>query len=77
MLHEVECTPKVRENVIHAFEEIHAWGVYHGDVRSENILVRSDESVVVLNFEISEMDADDKDLDDEMEDVKRLVEVRD
>jgi len=50
MLHEIKCTPNIGRNVINAFKEIHARGVYHGDVRCENILVRPDESIVIVDF---------------------------
>ena len=62
MLHEIKYTPKIGRNVINAFKEIHARGVCHGDVRCENILVRSDGSVVVVDFEMSTIDADEDDL---------------
>jgi RIO-like serine/threonine protein kinase len=49
MLHQVtRFNPQIVENVIWVFEEIHARGVCHGDVRAENILVRGDNSVVVV-----------------------------
>jgi len=73
MLHEIKCTPNIGRNVINAFKEIHARGVYHGDVRCENILVRPDESIVIVDFEMSTIDADDDDLKSEMRDVKRLL----
>ena len=60
------------KNVIKAFTEIHRRRVYHGDVRGENILVRPDNSVVIIDFEMSEMDADQELLDSEMEEVKDL-----
>ena len=45
----------------------------HGDVRCENILVRPDESVVIVDFEMSTIDADEDNLKSEMRDVKRLL----
>ena len=73
MLHQVKGSPVVAKNVLDAFKEIHARGIYHGDVRSENILVRPDDSVVVIDFEASEMNADPDLLDVEMKEVKALV----
>jgi DNA-binding helix-hairpin-helix protein with protein kinase domain len=73
MLYQVEYTPKVGRNVIKAFKEIHARGVSHGDVRGENILVRPDQSVVVVDFEMSRMDAEEEDLKAEMREVKYLL----
>lgn len=73
MLYQVKYTPKIGRNVIKAFKEIHARGVYHGDVRGENILVRSDQSVVVVDFEMSRVDAEEEDLKAEMGEVKYLL----
>jgi RIO-like serine/threonine protein kinase len=73
MLYQVKVTPNIKRNVIKAFKEIHARRVYHGDVRSENILVRPDNSVVIIDFERSEIDMDLISLNDEMEEVKHLL----
>ena len=40
-------------NVKAAFAEIHRLGVIHGDIRKQNIMVKEDKSVVVLDFESS------------------------
>jgi len=47
--------------------------VCHGEVQCKNILVRPDHSVVVIDFESSEMDADPASLDAEMKEVKYLL----
>jgi tRNA A-37 threonylcarbamoyl transferase component Bud32 len=73
MLYQVKYTPKIGRNVIKAFKEIHVRRVYHGDVRGENILVRSDQSVVVVDFELSEMDVEEENLETEMREVKSLI----
>jgi RIO-like serine/threonine protein kinase len=73
MLYQVKVTPNIKRNVIKAFKEIHARRVYHGDVRGENILVRPDNSVVIIDFERSEIDVDLILLNDEMEEVKHLL----
>ena len=73
MLHEIKYTPKIGRNVVNAFKEIHARGVHHGDVRCENILVRSDGTVVVVDFEMSTIDADEDKLNAEMREVKYLL----
>jgi RIO-like serine/threonine protein kinase len=73
MLHEIKYVPNIGRNVINAFKEIHARGVCHGDVRCENILVRSDGSVVVVDFERSTIDADEDELNAEMKEVKYLL----
>lgn len=60
-------------NVSEAFSSIHALGVRHGDVRKENILVRDDESVVLIDFERSGFDASLEDLEDEDNEVEELL----
>ena len=72
MLYQVRNNRQITKNVIKAFTEIHRRKVYHGDVRVENILVRPDNSVVIVDFEMSEMDADKELLDAEMQGVRDL-----
>jgi serine/threonine-protein kinase RIO1 len=43
----------VEENLLAAFEKIHALGVVHGDIRKENVMVKEDESVWIIDFELS------------------------
>ena len=38
-----------------AFEEIHALGVIHGDVRSENIIISQEGKVWIIDFEFAEI----------------------
>jgi tRNA A-37 threonylcarbamoyl transferase component Bud32 len=45
--------PTVTENVLTAFRDIHALGVIHSDIRTQNILVKEDHSVVIIDFEFS------------------------
>ena len=73
MLYQAKYNPKIANNVIKAFMEIHARKVCHGDVRCENILVRPDHSVVVIDFESSVIDADPNSLNAEMREVKYLL----
>jgi DNA-binding helix-hairpin-helix protein with protein kinase domain len=73
MLHEIKYAPNIGRNVVNAFKEIHARGVCHGDVRCENILVRPDGSVVVVDFEMSTIDAEEAELNAEMKKVKYLL----
>jgi RIO-like serine/threonine protein kinase len=44
---------EVSNNIKTAFAEIHRLGVIHGDIRKQNIMVKEDKSVVVLDFETS------------------------
>ena len=73
MLYPIKYTPQIGRNVIKAFDEIHARGVCHGDVRGENILVRPDQSVVLIDFEMSEVEAPEEALTSEMREVNHLL----
>ena len=73
MLNEVMYMPQIGRNVVHAFKEIHRKGVCHGDIRSANILVRPDGSVVIVDFEMSKMDSGTQELRDEMKEVRCLL----
>ena len=41
----------VVKNITAAFNAIHELGVIHGDVRRQNIMVKADQSVVIIDFE--------------------------
>jgi tRNA A-37 threonylcarbamoyl transferase component Bud32 len=73
MIYQVEFNSTISKNVIKAFQEIHDRGIYHGDVRVENILVRRDNSVVIIDFEWSDMYADEESLKKEMRLVQSLL----
>jgi RIO-like serine/threonine protein kinase len=73
MLYQMKMTPKIKRNVIKVCKEIHSRGVYHGDVRGENILVRPNNSVVIIDLERSEMDVDLVSLNEEMLEVNHLL----
>jgi thiamine kinase-like enzyme len=73
MLYQVEFNSTIARNVVNAFKEIHVRGVYHGDVRVENVLVREDDSIVLIDFEWSRMSADENLLVEEMKQVKSLL----
>jgi len=73
MIYQIEFNSTISKNVVKAFQEIHARGVYHGDVRVENILVRRDNSIVIIDFEWSEMNVDEELLKKEMKQVQSLL----
>jgi len=73
MLYQVKYTSQIGRNVIKAFNEIHARGICHGDIRGENILVRPDQSVVLIDFEMSEVKAPEEALMSETREVKHLL----
>jgi RIO-like serine/threonine protein kinase len=73
MLYQVTFNPSIANNVLEAFKQIHKRKVYHGDVCEENILARPDDSVVIVEFETSIIDAEDELLVEEMEEVGQIV----
>jgi len=73
MLHHIQCTPKIGRNIVNAFKEIHARGVCHRDVRCKNILIWPNGTVVIVDFEVSTVDADDDELNTKMREVKYLL----
>ena len=48
----------------------------HGDVRTANILVRPDESIVLIDFERSFVTADDVMLIEEEDEVRHLLQAK-
>ena len=54
-----------------AYQEIHRRNVLHGDVRAANILVSSNQSVYIVDFESVRFDAESI-LEDEMAQVEKL-----
>lgn len=66
---------EVSNNVKTAFAEIHRLGVIHGDIRKQNIMVKEDKSVVVLDFESSvyHEDLSDDMIQDENEVIQRVL----
>lgn len=73
MLYQVKLNPTIAKNILNAFRKIHTRKVYHGDVRVENILVRPDNSVVIIDFERSIVNADQALLKEEMKEIKLLL----
>jgi serine/threonine protein kinase len=61
----------VEDKVRKAFQELHRLKVLHGDIRASNILVSSNESVYIIDFESARCDAE-LSLDDEMREVEKL-----
>ena len=59
--------------MIAAFKMLHKYCIYHGDVRAANILVRGDDSVVLVDFERSVLNADRMMLLEEEDEVRHLL----
>jgi RIO-like serine/threonine protein kinase len=73
MLSDTKVTPRIEENVIQAFKMLHSHRVYHGDVRAANVLVRTDESVVLIDFERSVLSVDKMMLLEEEDEVRHML----
>ena len=73
MLYQVNFNPIIKRNILKAFAQIHARKVCHGDVRVENILVKPDNSVVIIDFETSVAQAPRDRLRAEAREVKALL----
>ncbi len=73
MLYQVNFNPIIKRNILKAFAQIHSRKVCHGDVRVENILVKSDNSVVIIDFETSVAQASRDRLRAEAREVKALL----
>jgi len=56
-----------------AYLELHRRKVFHGDVHPGNILVSSDKSVFIVDFEFSQTGVELKLLESEMSQVTRLL----
>ena len=67
-------TPRIEDNVKTAFEILHRRYVCHGDIRPANIIVRPDETVVLIDFERSVLNADQLTLVDEEDEVRHMLE---
>ena len=63
----------VENKIKKAYIELHRRKVLHGDVRASNILVSSDESIYIIDFEAARIESQTF-LKNEMSDVKRLLE---
>ena len=73
ILSKVVVTPQIEKNVVEAFKKLHEHNVCHGDIRGANIIVRSDESVVIVDFERSVLNADRMMLMKEEDEVRYLL----
>lgn len=73
MLSDMNITRRIEENTVQAFKTLHSYGVYHGDVRAANVLVRKDESIVLIDFERSVLNADKMMLLEEEDEVRHML----
>lgn len=62
-------------NVISAFKTLHNRRICHGDVRPPNVIVRADNSVVLVDFERSVSNADGMMLLEEEDEVRHMLQV--
>ncbi len=66
----------VKDKIQEAFHELHLLGMMHGDVRAANILVGTEGSVWIIDFEMAQVVSDsmkDEMLESENLDVTRLL----
>ena len=75
MLSKVSVTTAIERNVIVAFRMLHERGICHGDVRGPNILVKNDNSVVILDFEMSCSNADQIMLLEEENELRHMLQA--
>ena len=68
-------TPRIERNVVNAFKDLHQHCVYHGDIRAANIIVRPDESVALIDFERSVLNADRMMLIEEEDEIRHMLQV--
>jgi RIO-like serine/threonine protein kinase len=73
MLSDTIITQRIEANTIEAFKTLHSYGVCHGDVRAANVLVRKNESVVLIDFERSMLNADKMMLVEEEDEVRHML----
>ena len=65
--------PLVEDKIKKAYLELHRRKVLHGDVHAGNILVSSDKSIFIIDFEFSRMAVELKFLESEMSQVTSLL----
>ena len=67
----------MEDKIRKAYHELHRRKVLHGDVRAANILVSSNKSVYIIDFELARIETESI-LEDEMSELERLFrKVRD
>lgn len=57
----------------HHIRRMHKAGVLHGDIHAKNIIVRDDNSVVLIDFERSQMSASRSAMKEESVDIRDMV----
>ena len=72
-MYQVNFNPIIKRNILKGFAQIHAPKICHWDVRVENILVKPDNSVVIIDFEMSLAHASRDILTAEVREVKALL----
>ena len=59
--------------MITVYKMLHKYSICHGDVRTANILVRDDDSVVLIDFERGLLNADKMMLIEEEDEVRHMM----
>ena len=73
MLSDTKVTSQIEKNIIQAFKMLHSLGVCHGDVRAANVLIRKDESVMLIDFERSMLNVGKMMLLEEEDEVRHML----
>lgn len=66
-------TSMIEQNVIAAFAMLHKRGICHGDIRAPNVLVKDDNSVVIIDFERSCVNANRMMVIEEQDEVRHML----
>ena len=72
-LSKVNVNDTIEKNVITAYKMLHNYSICHGDVRSANIIVRDDDSVVLVDFERGLLNADKMMLIEEEDEMRHMM----
>jgi RIO-like serine/threonine protein kinase len=72
-LSKVNVNDTIEKNVIIAYKMLHKLSIYHGDVRAANVLVRDDDSVVLIDFERGLLNVDKMMLIEEEDEVRHMM----
>jgi hypothetical protein len=59
--------------LVHGLSEIHSYGILHGDIRLENIVVDSDGHPFIIDFALSSFESNPEKLNEELDQLRTLL----
>lgn len=62
-----------KEALVQGLSEIHSYGILHGDIRLENIVVDSEGNPFIIDFALSTYESDPEKLSEELDSLRTLV----